>query len=686
MKKSLFLLMTLWCLSIWADDQVPGGFIEAEHEGKKILFPLLKSHYQVDIQGDLAQITLEQEFQNPTSTPLNASYLFPLNKDAAVHAMRMRVADELVEAKIRRLEEAKEAFNQAKQQGKSASLLEQHRPNMFTQQLANLMPDLPIHITLQYVQHIERLDGHYELVLPLVVGPRYQPEQIKQKITKQVGQWQLEALPDYPSVAGLNLPKEIEQERVSIEITLDGGMPVAAVSSPTHGIEIKSVDKQHRSITLSNGRVIDNRDFELHYRLAGEQVQAGLLTHEDERGHFFSVLLEPPAIPQSEAITPREMVFVLDTSGSMSGDPLKASKAFMQQVLHHLRPSDHFRIIDFSNSPREFHATPLPATAENLRRGQAHVQGFQAGGGTEINRAIEQALSVPVIQNHLRIVVFLTDGYIGNEQSVLQHIQSLRGSARIYALGVGTGVNRYLLDEMAQAGQGFVRYIDPTEEIEGAAQRFAERLRTPILTDVSIDWGNTQVEQVTPARLPDLFSGDSLRILGKIKQVGNKSIKILGHINGQQATLPLKLQLNQKTAEQSQAIPLIWAKSRIVDYMREMTRPNDRRFSELTDELLQEKVTQLGLDFSLMTRWTAFIAVSQKIYNEQPSASKEASVPLPMVKGISQNAYPTQQFHGSSAPEAEEGLMLLILVLAGLFWWQRRQQEKTVATQNIGMS
>ncbi len=681
MKKILILLISLWCLPVWAEDQVPGGFIEAEHQGKKVLFPLLKSHYRVDIQGDLAQVTLEQEFQNPTGIPLNASYLFPLNKDAAVHAMRMRVADELVEARIRRREEAKKEFTQAKQLGKSASLLEQHRPNMFTQQLANLMPDIPIHITLQYVQHIDRVDNHYELVLPLIVGPRYQPEQTQQKTTKQVGLWQLEALPVYPSVAGLNLPKEIEQERVSIEIALDGGMPVTAVSSPTHGIEVKSVDERHRSISLSNGRTIDNRDFELHYRLAGERVQAGLLTHENTRGRFFSLLLEPPAIPQSEAITPREMVFVLDTSGSMSGEPLKASKAFMQQVLHHLRPSDHFRIIDFSNSPREFHATPLPATTENLRLGLAHVQGFQAGGGTEIDSAIKQALSVPAMQNNLRIVVFLTDGYIGNEHSVLQRIQSLRGDARIYALGVGTGVNRYLLDEMARAGRGFVRYIDPTEEVEAAAQRFAERLRTPVLTDVSIDWGDTKVEQVTPAQLPDLFTGDSLRLLGKIKQVGREPIKILGHINGQQATLPLNLQLDEKTAEQGHAIPLIWARSRIADHMREMTLPNDRRSSELSDEALQEKVTQLGLDFSLMTRWTAFIAVSQKIYNEQPAASKDASVPLPMVKGVSQKAYPqqAQQFHGSSAPEAEEGLLLLMLVLAGLYWWQRRQHGEMPA-------
>jgi len=686
MKILMVFLACLW-LPVWADQNELSGTIEAEHKGTKISFPLLRSDYRVDIQGDLAHVRLEQQFENPTGVPLNASYLFPLNKDSAVHAMRMQVADEVVEARIRKLEEAREEFRQAKRQGKSAAMLEQHRPNMFIQQLANLMPGHPIHITLQYVQHLERVDGRYQLVLPLVVGPRYQPAPAGEEaevVKEQVGGWELERLPEYPPVAGLDLPKSIEEERVGIEITLDGGMPIGEVASPTHGIDSEPVDEQRRKITLSGGRIIDNRDFVLHYRLAGEGVQAGLLTHQDQRGSFFNLLLEPPAMPpamlKSQAINPREMVFVLDTSGSMSGLPLRASQAFMKQVLRHLRPSDHFRIIDFSNSPREFHAQPLPATAANLRRGLQHVEGFRAGGGTRIDSAIQQALTVPTLQNHLRIVVFLTDGYIGNEHTVLSRINQLRNGARIYALGVGTAVNRYLLDEMARAGRGFVRYIDPTADVEETAQRFAERLRTPVLTDIRIDWGDSIVKQVTPSLIPDLFVGDSLRLLGKIDHLGQQPIKVIGRINGQRATLPLKLDVrDEQDQEQGRAIPLIWARTRIADRMRELTMPETLRPSELPDEELKSAVTRLGLDFSLMTRWTSFIAVSEKVYNERIDQTRDAAVPLPMVKGVTKMAYPSQQmqqvqqFSGSSAPEAEHGILLVVLLLSGLYFWQRRQ-------------
>ncbi len=681
MKKIVLLLIAVWWLPASAEEVSPGGFIEAELEGQKIQFPLLKSHYRVDIKGDLAHVTLEQDFQNPTGIPLNASYLFPLNKEAAVHAMRMQVADELVEAKIRRKEEAKKTFDQAKKAGKSASLLEQHRPNMFTQQLANLMPDYPIHITLHYVQPLPQVDGHYELVLPLIVGPRFQSGQTQQKVQQKVGAWELESLPAYPGVAGVNLPKSIEEDRVSIDVTLDGGMPIASVTSPTHDISANKLDMQHQKIQLAQGKVIDNRDFELHYSLSGDQAQAGLLTHEDASGRYFSLLLEPPAMPKADTITAREMVFVLDTSGSMSGQPLAASKAFMEQVLHHLRPSDTFRIIDFSNSPREFHASPLPATPDNLKHGLAHIQAFRASGGTHIDDAISQALSVPETKDHLRIVIFLTDGYIGNEHTVLERINTLRGNARIYALGVGTSVNRYLLDEMGRSGRGFARYIDPTQEVEGVAKLFADRLQTPVLTDISIDWGDTQVEEVSPPMLPDLFVGDSLRLLGKIKQVGQQPIKVSGLINGQKATLPLDLKIEKAGQEQGQAISLIWARSRIADYMREMTMPNDRRPSEASDDGLKEKVTQLGLDYSLMTRWTAFVAVSQKVYNQNPDSNKDAAVPLPMVKGVTQHAYApqAQQFSGSSAPEAEEGILLMLLLLGAVYWWQRRHSGDVLA-------
>lgn len=498
---------------------MPSGTVQAQVEGKTINFPLLNAFYHVDVQGDIATVQLKQTFTNPSTVALNAEYLFPLNQDSAVYAMQMRVNNEIIEAQIHRTEEAKQQFEQAKSEGKAAAMLEQQRPNMFTQKLANLMPNKPIEITLNYTQHVPRVDGKYELVLPLVVGPRYQPSdamkgapspQATPNSQAPAGQWELQTLPQYPNVMGLDLPKSLESERVSIAVQLHGGMPIQAVDSQTHKLKIESPDANTRLITLDKGKTIDNHDFVLTYSLAGSAVQAGLLSHSDQRGNFFSLLLEPPAMPTAAQINPREMVFVLDTSGSMDGEPLAASKAFMRQALKQLRQMDSFRIIDFSDSPREFSAQPLMATVENIEQGLKHVEGLAAGGGTEIDAAVHQAFAPTLAPNVLRLVVFLTDGYIGDEANVLSTINAERGTARIYALGVGSSVNRYLLDEMGRAGRGFARYIDPTQSSSEVAVQLANRLETPVLTDITIDWGDTQAQNITPSTLPDLFAGDSL--------------------------------------------------------------------------------------------------------------------------------------------------------------------------------
>ena len=666
------------------------GSIEAFHQGKRIEFPLLKSDYQVNIQGDLATVRLEQWFKNPTTEPLDASYLFPLNKDSAVYAMNMRIGDKQIEAKIKRREQAEAIFNQAKQDGKAASLLTQHRPNMFTQQLTNLMPDTSIRVTLQYTQHVPRIDQQYELVLPLVVGPRYiptnqvQPDIQNKTHSEQVfNQWELQEHPDYPPVFGIDTPKELASDRVKITVRIDAAMPIHSISSQTHPITTTAEDNQHKKVTLAAGRVIDNSDFVLHYKLGGKAVQAGLLTHQDERGEFFSLLIEPPALPQADQITPREMVFVLDTSGSMDGQPLTASQVFMRQAVKHLRSNDFFRIIDFGNSPREYSATALPATTENVYRGIQHINQLSAGGGTEIVAAIEQAFKPKKTENTLRIVVFLTDGYIGNEADVLSKIHQLRGDARIYALGVGSSVNRYLLDEMAQAGRGFVRYIDPYqtgENITEAAIQFANRLQTPVMTNLKIDWGDMQVSAITPAVLPDLFVGDSLRVLGKFKPATTtetnpvkQSITLSGYINGKTARLRLSPDALQQNAR-TEAIPLIWARSQIKERMRAFQLPGYARAKHLPDDnTIKQQVTELGLTYSLMTKWTSFVAVTKEIVNPNAGNNTSTQVPLPMPKGVSKLAYATPshaittQFAGSSTPEPSPLWALIIMGLIGAF-------------------
>ena len=680
-----------------------GGRVQAEVNGETLLFPVLKTAIDADISGDLATVTVTQTFENPTTAPLHARYLFPLNREAAVFEMIMRVGNEEIVADIQRVEEAEATFQQAKREGKSAALLKQQRPNMFTQDIAHLMPGLPIQVQLRYVQPLPRVDGEYELVIPLVVGPRFQPPgagevpdlhgpSTGQSVEGGVrhwdmanppavgadpaasdtafGQWELQALPAYPPVDGLTIPATIDAGRVSLEIHLDAGMAVQALRSPSHALDASALDDTRWQASLAGGNTLDNRDFVLRYRLAGTDNQAGMTAYRDERGGFFSLLLEPPARPAEVAITPREMVFLLDTSGSMAGLPMEASKAFMRRALQGLRPTDHFRIIRFSDSATEFASQPLPATPANIQQGIAYVDRLKGSGGTMMDSGIRLALGAPLPPDTLRLVTFLTDGYIGNEADLLRLVATERNGARLFAFGVGSAVNRYLLAELGRVGRGFTRFMDPTEDPQAVVMELARRLQSPVLTDIRIDWGSLAATEVSPEPIPDLFAGDSLRLLGRYTTPGIYEIAVHGQVNGQPARLPLRVSLPER-GEQGEALALAWARGQIAKAMHGLVTPRGLRDDGQSDDELKARIVHLGLDYSLVTRWTAFVAVSRAVYNPDPASAATRPVPLPQVAGVSRQAYGNTPNHVGGASTPEPAVWLGLLVVAVGLWFGR---------------
>ncbi|MEM7237345.1 MAG: VIT and VWA domain-containing protein, partial [Pseudomonadota bacterium] len=322
------------------------GRIVGTLDGKEIDMPLMNSRLSVTIEGDVATVEVIQTFSNPAPDPLEVEYLFPLNQRAAVYGMEMRIGSEIVQAVIREKHEAEAEFQTAKRDGKSAALLTQHRPNMFTQRIANLMPGLPIEVRLRYVQAVPKIDGRYEMVIPLIVGPRYRETASGRDIPRVATEgadtplpektWSLSGLPDTPPVAGLDLPETVASERVSLDLNLTSAVTLGAFGSDSHPL---SVDREGDRLTarLADGKVLDNRDLVIHYTLGGAGLEAAALSHHDERGGFLSLMIEPPEVPDTDRVMARELVFVLDTSGSMSGEPMVASKRFMQAALKGLR-------------------------------------------------------------------------------------------------------------------------------------------------------------------------------------------------------------------------------------------------------------------------------------------------------------------------------------------------------------
>jgi Ca-activated chloride channel family protein len=534
-------------LSVFAKtthDNVAGRVV-AHVDGKQIELPMLDSAYAVNIEGDMATVELRQTFSNPSQVPLEAEYMFPLNQNAAVFGMTMQVGDEIVQAIIREKHKAEAEYKQAASDGKAAALLTQHRPNMFTQKVANLMPGLPIEVTLKYVQMVPKIDGQHELVIPMIVGPRYEGAADQPPVAQdddaplQNATWSVSPLPAYPQVAGLTLPDSVLSDRVSLDVNMVAGVEVSQFASPTHPLDITETD-DGLGARFTQGKVMDNKDLVLRYMLGGDALQAATLTHHDERGGFLSVMIEPPSIPDEATATPRELVFVLDTSGSMGGQPMAASKRFMDAALKGLRPDDYFRIIPFSNSARHFAQGATPATNNNIQAGRKFVSQLTAGGGTEIDNAIRTAFATKSPAGTMRIVVFLSDGYIGGEAQVLHTIRQQIGQARIYAFGIGSSVNRYLLDAMAEEGRGYARYVGLDEDAMEVAQVMAANLKTPLLTDIQIDWGGLQVTDVTPTRIPDLFAGNSLRVYARYKGSDQGQVMLKGLVQGRKAEMPVK--------------------------------------------------------------------------------------------------------------------------------------------------
>ena len=676
------LLAGLICMSLRPAFAAPddfAGVVEAELDGKLVYFTALELDYQIDIRGDVANVQLTQSFENPLHKPVNARYLFPLNDSAAVHAMTMRVGNEEIKALIQEKAEAQATFNKAKAEGKAASLLTQFRPNMFTQRIANLMPGAPISVTIEYSQLVPKTDGAYQMVVPLVVGPRFQPPGAGVP-PDETSTPTLARLPRYPSAAGVHVPATVVGERVNLAIALESGLPLGTMHSDTHPLRIRHVSSTQAEITLAAGKVLDNRDFVLRYTYDAPEASVGLLSHwETGEGGYFSMLIEPPAQAAAGDILPREMVFLLDCSGSMAGTPMQASKRFMVEALTNLRLTDSFRIIRFSDAATEFSTRPVPATPANIAAGIQYAKALYGSGGTMMSEGIRQALGTPAEPGRLRNVVFLTDGYIGNEATILSMVQSMLGSARLFAFGVGTGVNRYLLNELGRTGRGFTRYYDPTRDDESAAAiaaDLASRLQSPVLADLAIDWGGLPVTDVLPRTLPDLYLGDSLRVTGRFTRHAAGSVQVQGTSTARKAILTRQIDLND--ADSRPALRQIWARTAVADLEHQYVTPFELREAQTTNDELQQAITQMGLAHNLVTRWTSFVAVSRRIYNSSPESNTESDVALPRVAGVAATAYsPGPQGYAAPEPGAMVSLLAALGVIT-LLRWRRRIAAKVL--------
>jgi Ca-activated chloride channel family protein len=619
-----------------APGQSPGSLAIVGKDGKiQGDCPLKHTDVRAGISGFLARVTVTQIFSNTAAQNVEAVYTFPLPQDAAVDDMTIQIGDRTVRSAIKGREEARAIYEHAKNTGHVAALLDQERPNIFTQSVANILPGAQVTVTISYVETLRYEAGSYEFVFPMVVGPRYIPGTVA--VGQQGGGWAPDTnrVPDASRTTPWVAAKGTRAGHdISLELALDAGVPIQELHSKSHVIDTDRRSASRATVRLRDEAVIPNKDFILRYDVAGAQIADAVLTSPSPgrskgAGGYFTMILQPPArLPESD-IQPKELVFVLDTSGSMWGFPLEQAKRVISRALDELYPGDTFNLITFSGDTHIVFPQPVYPTAENIRKAKAVLASRTGGGGTEMMKAIRASLAPSDKQDHVRVVCFLTDGYVGNDMEIVGEVQK-HPNARVFAFGIGTAVNRFLLDKMAEAGRGAVEYVNLADKADEAADRFYERVRSPLLTDLYIDWGGLPVTDVYPKRLPDLFSGQPLVITGRYTQNASSKVHLKGTRAGGPFTRDIPVAFSSSTPP-FDALAGFWARRRIDNLMSQDWLGLQQ--GTMKPEL-QKQITQLGLDYRLMTQFTSFVAVEDKIVTKDGKPQR-VEVPVEMPEGVS---------------------------------------------------
>ena len=573
--------------------------IESGEGPVEIPLPLKHTDVHAEIVGYVSTVDVTQQFENPFDTKIEAVYLFPLPEKAAVNEFVMTIGERRIRGILREREEAEAIYAEARAQGYQASLLTQHRPNIFEQKVANIEPGKRIDVNIRYFHTLSYRDGWYSFVFPTVVGPRFNPPDWSDPVTA------LPRMPLQPSLPGVAVqylrPSERSGHDIGISVELDAGVAIEGIEA-SHAIDELRTDETTATVELANRTTIPNRDFILEFKVAGGRVKSNLLTYaepEAEDSGYFTMMLYPPDDLADLRRHPLEMVFVLDSSGSMNGLPIAQAKAAVVSALDRLERRDTFQIIRFSDNASSFGDEPLAATRRNIDQAKRYVRRLNGDGGTMMIEGIRAALDFPHDPRRLRFVTFLTDGFIGNEAEILSEIHASIGESRIFSFGLGSSVNRYLLERMAIIGRGAVAYLGLDDSGSEVMDEFFGRISHPALADVSIDWGDMQVSDVYPNRLPDLFVGRPVVIAGKFRGEPG-ALTVRGNAGGER--IEFAIQADRQEPEHS-FLPQVWARLRIADLMDRRVWDDDP-YGEL-----DTMIRRTALDYQLMSDYTAFVAV-----------------------------------------------------------------------------
>lgn len=652
----------------------PDGFSSALHHG---------SEAQVTIKGMLAKVVLRQRFENTGSDWVEGVYVFPLGETAAVSRMVMEIGERKIVAQIKEKQEAQRIYQQAKSEGRRAALTEQQRPNLFTQNIANIGPGEVVTIELHFHETVDYSDNTFRWRLPTTLTPRYIPGkvQMQEDLSLPLNGWALptDQVPDAHKISPFVSDAQIRQDAIvnplRIHLRLDAGLPLVNIRGSYHQLRLQKSGEIHRVVTAPEVIPMD-RDFEITWQTpAGKTPDAALFVEEIE-GQDYALLMVLPPQQQLQETLPREVIYVIDTSGSMGGTSIVQAKASLQMALSRLKPQDRFNVIEFNSDYYALFNQPQAAESYELQQAKRFVQQLQARGGTEMAGALKAALKQPAPVGYLKQVIFITDGSVGNEAALFQLIHQQMGDARLFTVGIGSAPNSYFMRKAAEFGRGTFTYIGSQEEVAEKMQALFGKLESPVLSNIQLEWPVGINVEAWPQRLPDLYQGEpllvSVRIDGKLPP--DSQIRV----SGQRAEQPWSRQIVVTPASTKQAaagVSVRWARSKIEALLDDKTRGRH-------EDEVRADVLRLALQHQLLSPYTSFVAVEEQA--SRPAGEPLASAPVPnlLPQGQSLQAISYPRTATSAGLQLLLGLLAYIALL-GLRYTARRMRVDHVRIDHV---
>lgn len=552
---------------------------------------LLETEAVIEITGPIARVTVRQRFQNPGESWAEGLYVFPLPDDAAVDHLRMYTKDRIVEGQIREREVAKREYEAAKAAGKRSSLVQQQRPNVFTTRLANLGPGESITIEIEYQQTVRRDGDVHRLRFPMTVTPRF-----------DTGDPHLIG----PVVSVVAPPAARVSRQVEISIDLVPGFPVERIESPYHAITTEDVGGRYL-IELADGRVPADRDFVLSWRAVNGRTPAVSIFSERRGEYDYALLMLSPPEPGSGTAVgaAREVIFVLDTSGSMAGASIRQAKSALWLAAQRLKPEDRFNIVRFSDSTSSLFPIARSANRSNLEDARVFINRLKADGGTRMLPALRRALSEPVSSGHrVRQVVFLTDGAVGNEDTLLREIHANLGDARLFPIGIGSAPNTHLMRKIASFGRGTFTHIGSSAEIEEVMQGLFRKLERVRMSEIEVELSDGFAADILPKRIPDVYAGEPVVVSMRAPRLSGE-VRVSGYLGGEywEETIVFRDQ------EPRAGVSGLWARRSVSHWMDEhrLARSPERRDAQ------RARIVRVGLEHHLVTAFTSLVAVERSV-------------------------------------------------------------------------